>query len=120
MAASTHLLERRTKPRARQASDTRLARPRVDGKFFARGQQRLRVCGVTYGPFAPNVDGEPFPARGLVAADFEQMRSLGINAIRTYHLPPEWLLALAEEHSLFVLIDVPWAKHLCFLEASEA
>ncbi|HJT35289.1 MAG TPA: glycosyltransferase [Pirellulales bacterium] len=120
MAASTHLLVRRAKTRARQASASAAPRPRIDGKFFARGQQRLRIHGVTYGPFAPNVDGEPFPARGLVVADFEQMRSFGLNAIRTYHLPPEWLLALAEERGISVLVDVPWAKHLCFLEEGEA
>src|SRR5262249_62321311 len=36
-------------------------RPVVDGKFLTRGGQRLRVRGVTYGPFAPTADGEPFP-----------------------------------------------------------
>ena len=38
-------------------------RVRVDGKLFARGAERLPVRGVTYGPFAPAGDGEPFPAQ---------------------------------------------------------
>lgn len=95
-------------------------RTRVDGKFFSRGGRRLRVRGVTYGPFAPNVDDEPFPARGVVAADFEQMTASGVNALRTYHLPPEWLLDLAAEYGLNLFIDVPWSKHLCFLEGGGA
>jgi GT2 family glycosyltransferase len=106
--------------RAQPARAPTAWRPSVDGKFFACGGQRLRVKGVTYGPFAPNIDGEPFPARGLVAGDFEQMSARGINALRTYHLPPEWLLALADEYRLNVLIDVPWSKHLCFLDGVSA
>jgi len=42
-------------------------RMRVDGKFFARGKRRVRIQGVTYGPFARNSNDEPFPARNIVA-----------------------------------------------------
>src|SRR5260370_38446817 len=48
------------------------------------------------------------------------MTAAGINAIRTYHVPPDWLLELAEEQRLVVLIDVPWPKHLCFLDSAAA
>ncbi|QOV90179.1 glycosyltransferase [Humisphaera borealis] len=41
---------------------------------------------------------------------------LGANAIRLYHLPPEWLLDLACDAHLRVMVDVPWDKHRCFLE----
>jgi glycosyltransferase involved in cell wall biosynthesis len=96
----------------------------LDGKFLARGGQRLRARGVTYGPFAPNaVDGSeeaPFPAPGAVANDLALMRDAGINAIRTYHVPPEWLLSLADEQEVAVFLDVPWAKHLCFLDSAQA
>src|SRR5262249_40935840 len=34
-------------------------RVRINGKFFARRNERLRIRGVTYGPFAPNEQGEP-------------------------------------------------------------
>src|SRR4051794_1596135 len=67
-------------------------RARVDGKLLVRGGQRLRVRGVTYGPFAPNAQGEQFPTSERVREDFAQMRGIGINSIRTYHLPPEWLM----------------------------
>src|SRR5436305_1802377 len=60
-------------------------RVRVDGKFFARGGRRLRVHGVTYGPFAPNADGEQFPDPQRVLDDFARMTAIGVNAVRTYH-----------------------------------
>jgi GT2 family glycosyltransferase len=92
----------------------------VDGKRFARGGRRLRVRGVTYGPFAPDNCGDPFPAPDQVRDDFAGMRTIGVNAVRIYHVPPEWLLSLADAEGIAVLIDVPWAKHLCFLDSSAA
>jgi glycosyltransferase involved in cell wall biosynthesis len=96
------------------------ARLRLDGKFFARGRQRVRIRGVTYGPFAPDADGRPFPAPAGVAEDFARMRDIGINALRTYHVPPGWLLQLADEQGMAVFIDVPWPKHVCFLDSAWA
>src|SRR3954471_16352710 len=75
-------------------------RARVDGKFFARGGRRLRVQGVTYGPFAPAAGGEPFPPPARAAEDFALMAAAGVNAVRTYHPPPEWLLGLADERGV--------------------
>jgi GT2 family glycosyltransferase len=95
-------------------------RVRVDGKFLSRDGQRLRVQGVTYGPFAPDADGQQFPAPEVVAEDFALMRAAGINSLRTYHLPPEWFLNLADEQGMTVFIDVPWSKHLCFLDSGRA
>jgi GT2 family glycosyltransferase len=93
---------------------------RVDGKFLTRGRQRVRVQGVTYGPFAPNSQGEPLPELSRVAEDFAGMRAAGINAVRAYHLPPEWFLTLADEQGMLVFVDVPWSKHLCFMEGERA
>jgi GT2 family glycosyltransferase len=95
-------------------------RVRVQGKLLGRGQEPVRVRGVTYGPFAPNSAGVPLPAPALVAQDFARMRDIGINSVRTYHAPPEWFLSLADDHELTVFIDVPWAKHICFLESADA
>src|SRR5256885_14032459 len=95
-------------------------RMRVDGKYLARGRQRLRLRGITYGPFAPNDQDEPFPVPEQVGLDFELMIAAGINSIRTYHLPPDWLLHLADERGLAVFLDVPWPKHLCFLDSAGA
>ena len=35
------------------------------------------------------------------------------------HAPPVWFLDLALEHNLRVLVDVPWNKHICFLDSDE-
>jgi O-antigen biosynthesis protein len=95
-------------------------RVRIDGKFFARAGRRLPIRGVTYGPFAPDSDGQQFPSRQRVQEDFLAMGEVGINAIRTYHVPPAWLLNQADEDGIHVFVDVPWRKHLCFLDSSDA
>src|ERR1051326_371659 len=92
------------------------SRLRVEGKFFARGSRTMRIKGGTYGPFAPNAAGEPFPAGESVGDDFALMQTIGINAIRTYHLPPDWFLDLADEAGIGIVLDVPWSKHICFLD----
>jgi GT2 family glycosyltransferase len=92
----------------------------VNGKFFARGTQRMHVQGVTYGPFAPNEEGEQFPSIRRVADDFSLMQVCGINAVRSYHVPPEWFLQQADRQGMGVFVDVPWRKHLCFLDSEEA
>ncbi|MGC3960809.1 MAG: glycosyltransferase [Verrucomicrobiota bacterium] len=93
-------------------------RPRVtvDGKFFRRGAEKLYLKGVSYGPFAPGKDGQPFAAPEQTAADFTLIQELGANLIRVYYVPPRWFLDLAAQHDLLVLIDIPWNKHLVFLD----
>lgn len=91
-------------------------RVRVEGKFFRVGECKFPVKGVTYGPFAPGSDGEPFASREQTRQDFTQIRELGGNVLRVYHIPPLWFLDLAKEFELRVLVDVPWNKHLCFLD----
>ena len=43
------------------------SRVRVDGKFFAVGDERFAFRGVTYGTFAPREDGAQFPERRRIA-----------------------------------------------------
>ncbi len=93
-------------------------RVRLDGKLFRQGGERLRICGVTYGTFAPNDAGEPWPEPAVVARDFAQMRAGAINAVRIYHPPPAWLLDLAEEHGQLVLVETACLRHLDFLESA--
>lgn len=97
-----------------------LGRIEVDGKFFARSGQKVRIDGVTYGPFAPDGGGDFLSSPDRVRADFASMQAAGINAVRTYHVPPAWFLDLADERALLVLIDVPWRKHVCFLGSKAA
>jgi GT2 family glycosyltransferase len=73
------------------------------------------VRGVTYGTFdGPARDG--FPERATVAADLAAMVANGVNTVRTYTVPPSWLLDLAAEHGLRLLVGIPWEQHLAFLE----
>lgn len=97
------------------------SKPRVsvDGKFFRLGEKKFFVKGVAYGPFAPNAQGHPFPMPGQVERDFAQVCELGANLVRVYTVPPRWLLDLADARGLKLLVDIPWNKHLCFLDAPE-
>lgn len=127
----TGLLTRRAKHGRHTARDEERRAPRgvglamqervaVEGLRFRRGGDRFRVQGVTYGPFAPDENGVQFPAAETVRRDFAQMHRIGINAIRVYHAPPGWMLELAEERGICVLIDVPWSQHVCFLDSRQA
>ncbi len=92
----------------------------MDGKFFRLGGQKFCVKGVAYGPFAPNSDREPFASPDQTARDFDLIRELGANVVRIYDVPPRWFLDLAASSNLKLLLDIPWNKHLCFLDASES
>ena len=92
----------------------------MDGKFFRVGAKKFYVKGITYGPFAPNSDGEMFASPAQTARDFQLIRELGANVLRVYYAPPRWLLDLAAECGLRVLVDVPWPKHLCFMDSKQA
>src|SRR5258707_12742814 len=94
-------------PVTRNGTCSTATRVRVDGKFLARGRQRLRIHGATYGPFAPGADGQPFPTPEAVREDLARMRAAGMNSVRTYHVPPKWLLDLADECAMTLFIDVP-------------
>jgi GT2 family glycosyltransferase len=91
-------------------------RPAARGKFLFAGHEKLYIRGVTYGTFAPSRDGELFPERGIVAADFAEMAANGFNAVRTYTVPPRWLLDAAADVGLRVMVGIAWEQHVDFLE----
>jgi GT2 family glycosyltransferase len=91
------------------------ARPVVSGKFIFVGDTKLYVRGVTYGTFRPDSNGSQFPAREIVERDFALMAANGLNAVRTYTVPPRWLLDVAQQHGLFVMIGLAWEQHITFL-----
>ncbi len=95
-------------------------RATVDGKFFRLGERKFHIKGVTYGPFAPNKSNEPFASPDRTRKDFALINQLGANLIRIYDAPPVWLLDLASEQDLKVLVDLPWNKDTCFLESLRA
>lgn len=92
------------------------AHPIVRGKFLYANGEKLYVRGVTYGTFTPDETGEQFPDRSTVAADFSMMAAAGINSVRTYTAPPIWLLDLALESGLHVMVGLPWEQHVTFLD----
>ncbi len=87
-----------------------------DGKFLLVGADRFLVKGVTYGTFAPDDQGYQFPSRSRVAEDFRLMAGLGINTVRTYTPPRPDLLDEAARNGLRVMVGVPWAQHVAFLD----
>src|SRR5215472_1348023 len=91
---------------------------RVHGKFFFAGGTKHFVKGVTYGPFGPGSHGAQFPETAVVERDFALMRSAGVNTVRVFTVPPIWLLDAAEEVGLKVLIGLPWAQHVAFLDSA--
>lgn len=88
----------------------------VDGKFFRLGKAKFFIKGVAYGPFSPNAAGQPWASADQTAQDFAMIRELGANVVRVYYVPPKWILDLADQHGLKLLVDIPWNKHLCFLD----
>ncbi|MBI3961279.1 MAG: glycosyltransferase, partial [Deinococcus sp.] len=92
------------------------SRPGVRGKFLFVGSEKLYVRGVTYGTFRPGDDGSAYPAPAVVEQDFIQMAANGINAVRTYTVPPRWLLDAAQRQGLWVMVGLPWEQHMAFLD----
>ncbi len=92
-----------------------VTRPEVHGKFFRVGDEKLYLRGVTYGPFAPGPGGEHYDP-GRARDDFARMSEAGVNTVRLYTPPPEWLLDAAADHSMFVLAGLAWEQHVAFLD----
>jgi cellulose synthase/poly-beta-1,6-N-acetylglucosamine synthase-like glycosyltransferase len=91
-------------------------RPSVRGRFLHVNGKRFWVKGVTYGTFRPNADGEPFPTRAQAREDFLAMREIGVNTVRLYTPPPDWLADLAADTGLFLLPDICWGIRRCDLD----
>jgi glycosyltransferase involved in cell wall biosynthesis len=90
--------------------------PTIGGKFFFVGDHKLYLRGVSYGPFATSAHGFPFPDEATLALDLRLMAEAGANCLRTFTVPPRWLLDRAAEHGVRVLATIPWAEHVCFLD----
>ena len=67
-------------------------RTEVQGRFIFSGEQKFYVRSVTYGLFGAARSGCEYHDSRSVQRDFAHMASLGINAVRTYTVPPRWLL----------------------------
>jgi GT2 family glycosyltransferase len=95
-------------------------RPRIRGKSIHAGGEKLLVRGVTYGGFRPREDGSEFPPPSQVVEDFSAMAAAGVNTLRTYSVPQRWLLDLAREHGLRVMVGLPWEQHVTFLDKRDS
>lgn len=98
---------------SRQSTAT--PRPRAHGRSILLGDEKLHVKGVTYGTFR-TAGGSQFPPPKRVGADFEAMVEAGVNCVRTYEPPPPWLLDLAAQHELRVMVGLAWEQHVAFLD----
>ena len=92
---------------------------RVRAKFFFEGDKKFFIKGVTYGPFAPDENGEYFGTPESAAKDLELMVEAGVNLVRIYYVPPRWFLDLCAARGIRALISIPWAEHLEFLRDSK-
>jgi O-antigen biosynthesis protein len=114
-------------PRAEKAGDVfarppftkRSSRPQVHGRFLTVNGERFWLKGVTYGTFRPNEDGEPYPSPRVARDDFARMRDAGINTVRLYTPPPDWLADAAADVGLFIFPDICWGPRRCELDDPE-
>lgn len=92
-----------------------LQKVRVRAKFFFDGDRKFFIKGATYGPFAPDADGEHFGNPEKLAQDLALIVDAGINLLRIYYVPPRWFLDACAAHGVRVLVTIPWAEHIEFL-----
>lgn len=90
---------------------------KVRAKFLFEGEKKFFLKGVTYGPFAPDSDGFYVGNPEKARADFALIQKMGANLLRIYHVPPRWFLDLAQQFHLRVMISIPWAEHVEFLNS---
>jgi hypothetical protein len=72
---------------------------------------------VTYGTFRQDDSGNEFHNPEVVEKDFAQMAANGINVVRIYTAPPTWLLDIALQNKLYVMVGLPWEQHVTFLDS---
>ncbi len=90
-------------------------RPQVAGKFLVVNNEKFYIRGVTYGTFRPDEQGNEYSLE-KVEQDFQQIAANGFNSIRTYTVPPSWLLDAAQRNGLYVMVGLPWEQHVTFLD----
>jgi len=89
---------------------------RPAGKFFkVDNEPSWWLNGVTYGPFPPNTDGEPFPDPPRLDSDLRMIAALGFNTLRLYSPPTPTLRTSAKKHGLRLLVTLTWTDHVDFL-----
>jgi glycosyltransferase involved in cell wall biosynthesis len=82
-------------------------RPRVRGKFLFLGDEKFWIKGVTYGTFAQDENGIERFVPQIVEKDFAAIAENGFNVVRTYTVPPRWVLDSAWRNGLRVMVGIP-------------
>ena len=82
-------------------------RPRVRGKFLFLGDEKFWIKGVTYGTFAQDENGIERFLPQIVEKDFAAIAENGFNVVRTYTVPPRWVLDIAWRNGLRVMVGIP-------------
>jgi GT2 family glycosyltransferase len=78
--------------------------------------EKLCLRGTTYGTFRPGADGVDLPPPAVVARDLAAMAAAGFDAVRTYTVPPVWMLDMARDAGLRVLVGIPGERFLGALD----
>ena len=77
------------------------------------------VAPIVMPPFRLDGDAWRQLDSDIAERDFRMMAETGINTIRVFTPPPIWLLDLADDHGLRMLVGVPWSQHVTFLDSPE-
>ena len=94
-------------------------RVNIKGKNLYANGEKFYIKGVTYGTFKPDEDARQFPTRDTVEKDFALMATNSFNSVRTYTVPPKYVLDLALKYGLKVMVGLPWEQHITFLDTAE-
>jgi GT2 family glycosyltransferase len=90
--------------------------PSIEGKFLNVNGSRFWVKAVTYGTFAANSAGEPYPEMEQVRDDFARMADAGINTVRLYTPPSDRIADAAADAGLMLIPDICWGSRKCELQ----
>ncbi len=93
-------------------------RPNVRGKFLCIGDEKFWVKGVTYGTFAQDENGIERFIPSIVEKDFATIAENGFNVLRTYTVPPRWVLDVAWKYGLRVMVGIPVEVPMALIDES--
>lgn len=96
-----------------------MERIKPQGKFFFTSNgDKFYLKGVTYGTFRSDESGFQYPSPSRVDQDLSLMQQSGVNCIRVYTTPPEWLLDKLADSGIRLLLGIAWPQYQAFLDSS--
>src|SRR5256712_13866367 len=82
-------------------------RPRVRGNFLFLADENSWATAATYPTFAQDENGIQRFVPQVVERDFASKAENGFNVVRTYTVPPRWVLDTAWRNGLRVMVGIP-------------